>query len=1179
MKGHNRRTMYLGILFLYAILLFSKLNSFAQNKLITQKLHSFNDLTAQSTIFFNQLVDDIKLSNSGNLIITISYGDKKIKIWNNLNKTILKEIELDGENFFVAKVGFLDETQGLIYLENYKGLHLRNIYEIDSEIDINNAKFFTINKDNTHYSYYNLSENKIKIGKVADLKKAFDKQKVDQNVISITIEENKVGGITLNNNSIAILKEDTCKFYTFDLSNEVINLYSKFKAGDETVTYNEIETLSFCKNGKNILFTGNGNCWTQEISTGKIEFTLPLINNITNGLNRAESNGLTYTKFDIINQGDSLVCIGKYFNNLLSGTNYSRNGIIQIWDINKSKLLSENGKTNQIRDLDLLALDEVNKLCVTVSFSGKMYLYDYELNEIIDEYKLAFNYSSSIYPFDEPKINLPFVRGTKTYYFDLREPGNIFKKYQSIKYYIHENSISDAHGKFFIVEKNNKEAFKTIKNGFSKWINYYFSSKDTVVEINIAFDKRNLIPIAIQDSSTIIAIQLPPGPGKIEINKVKINNSEANVEETASPLNADGTFLLHKLIPNSEDVILFYSEDYMMNKFILNIFNYKLMTSQYNLNYKSKKIFHNINVSEKGNYLATLYYDETVGKTIQNQPFTIKRQLYNNFEIVLWDLKKKIPKGIIKANFLIEEFLYKVNSHIGFEISEKNDLLLFFFNKKINVYKLSTLALLKTIVIDDLVNRVQFSPDNKYVIVGTESSGTKLFLNNWKIFRGESDYLISFESWEDNFLIKDFNSYYYSNKIAPSYLSLINKKKSYNFLEFDLQLNRPDKVIEKIPYASSNYTLYFKKLITKRKNLIRNEITSVDNNINSIFITNLNLFEPKKRFTNDSVAILSLNINKKFNLTSEINIIVNGVKTDYKVKESRYIKNLSYLTFILSTGLNKIVFYTTNSKEIRSNIQTFYVNYRNGTKPNLYIVGIGIENYKNFVNLDNMKNDVVDFITSYSALVSNTFNKIHINTILNENFNRTYLEKIILKLKGSSINDQIIIYYAGHGKFDKTNQDYFLLSPKSSLSDFKKSSIAISHLEMLLKSIPSRKKIIIINACESGIPDVDKNIYFKAKQLFPDLNYGSGLSIIASSYDDEESFSEIKARNSIFGSDLLACFDKSKFQSIDVNSDRKISFGELFRYIMASRDKNSSVVQHPNFRSENIDYDVILWDY
>jgi len=111
----------------------------------------------------------------------------------------------------------------------------------------------------------------------------------------------------------------------------------------------------------------------------------------------------------------------------------------------------------------------------------------------------------------------------------------------------------------------------------------------------------------------------------------------------------------------------------------------------------------------------------------------------------------------------------------------------------------------------DMVSAVDFNP--KYGFVAT--AGWDGMIRFWDVNSGEL--LTVFGAFGDGqFVYINPQGYYFSSKNALNYIGFSFDNQIFSFEQFDLKYNRPDLVIQKLPYFDDFYEEAFKKAYDKR---------------------------------------------------------------------------------------------------------------------------------------------------------------------------------------------------------------------------------------------------------------------------------------------------------------------------------------------------------------------------
>lgn len=494
---------------------------------------------------------------------------------------------------------------------------------------------------------------------------------------------------------------------------------------------------------------------------------------------------------------------------------------------------------------------------------------------------------------------------------------------------------------------------------------------------------------------------------------------------------------------------------------------------------------------------------------------------------------------------------------------------------------------------------IQSSPDKKYLI-GVESNKQVKFLD---FVTGETKAEFVALDHETHAVI-DRNGYYMTNKYTNNNLWFFSNGKTYELSQFDLKLNRPDKVLSTLGYAPRETIDYFNRLYKERIRHSGFEEAKVENstidNIPEISVTGLpeDLIELKKTYLDFQVKLLSKNIKK-------VLVNVNGVPVD-GVKGRSVDGPQSIIPFRIPIleGVNHITISAKNAEGVESEKE--YVNVKRvlgSSKPNLHLVSIGVGDYynKELKRLQLPVKDAQDVADIFRK--SKMFDKVEVKLLLDKEVSREKVVAFKKDLLKTKPEDFVIIYYSGHGLFG-SNEEYCLATHKTDMKNINKTSILYQDIEDILDGIPSLNRLVFVDACFSG--EVDKTSMEKAvedntvpsdstkvfskggmpgntrnspvfesmKSLFPDLRVNTGITVLASSKGGEESFELQKLNNGAFTHCLLKGLNSMK---ADLNGNKEITISELLNFLKAEVPVVTNGVQSPVSRTENYVKDYVIW--
>ena len=367
------------------------------------------------------------------------------------------------------------------------------------------------------------------------------------------------------------------------------------------------------------------------------------------------------------------------------------------------------------------------------------------------------------------------------------------------------------------------------------------------------------------------------------------------------------------------------------------------------------------------------------------------------------------------------------------------------------------------------ITGVAYSGDGKFIYSWSEGG----VCTKWDIGKGKEIYTLVFFEDHDYAIILPDGYYYISSRTDAKYLNFKLANRLYNFSQFDLQFNRPDKVLAAI--GSKDIKLmdeYYKAWQgrVKKSGFKESDFTGGPLHVPEINLQTDNILP----YSTEQQISLSFTVTDSlFNIRS-YNIFINDVPmkgiNGAIVKQNAHMLNISE-KLLLNEGNNKIEVNCTNEKGIESRKETLYINYRGHTikKPKTYFIGIGVNQYSahsSFVDLSYCVKDIRDL----SAAFKHKFKEeLVVDTLMNDNASRENILALKQKLMQTNVDDKVIVSFSGHGMVDPQHPgDFYFVTGSTDVNDPAANGVSYAQLEELLDSIPARKKIMLLDACHSG---------------------------------------------------------------------------------------------------------------
>jgi WD40 repeat protein len=566
----------------------------------------------------------------------------------------------------------------------------------------------------------------------------------------------------------------------------------------------------------------------------------------------------------------------------------------------------------------------------------------------------------------------------------------------------------------------------------------------------------------------------------------------------------------------------------------------------------------------------------------------------------LWDAKTRMLVQTLKGH---ESFVNSVAfSPDGFHILTGS------FDRTAKLWNAATGKELQTLRgHSGSVDFVTFSSDGQFIITSSSDRSIKL----WNAVTGRAvATLVGVE--QSGYVITMEDGYYVCSKGALRGVAFRFGNKVFPFEQFDLKLNRPDIVMQRIGYAEPEvietyHQAYLRRL---RKMGFKEEDLSAE----------MHLPEAKLDWKSLPASIDSRKVDVSFAawddkyLLDRINIFINDVPIfgvrGIDVRDQKVQKVERTIPIELSTGVNKVQVSAHSEKGVESLKETAYITYTGpAPRPDLYVLAIGASEYQNNqYNLGFAAKDASDIISAFESLKGTRFGEVKALPLLNEKATRENIIATKAFFNQSSVDDMALLFVAGHGLVD-AEYNYHFGTYDVDFQNPALRGLPYEEIDNLLDGIPARKRLLLLDACFSGEIDktemqlvaanasaevsgsvkmrafLDKrgirikkglveNALMLQQDLFADLRRGTGAVVISSSSGDEYSFEGPDWKNGVFTYSLL---EGLKMKKADENKDGQIQVSELQKYVMERVKALTNGGQNPTVRQENLADDFVVY--
>jgi WD40 repeat protein len=432
-------------------------------------------------------------------------------------------------------------------------------------------------------------------------------------------------------------------------------------------------------------------------------------------------------------------------------------------------------------------------------------------------------------------------------------------------------------------------------------------------------------------------------------------------------------------------------------------------------------------------------------------------------------------------------------------------------------------------------------------------------------------------------------------------------QRTYSFQQFDAWYNRPDRVMERLGRLSAGE---IEQLVQQRKWRLRKLGISPDVEEPSLPTTRVRIDrEGLPETTEDTTLTLRVTASDMAAPLAHLYVTVNGVP----VSTQKGLGLLGHgersvtrrMRIPLTPGDNRIAAWAVNRRGLSSLVDELTV--RSSAPPEtgrLYVVAVGVSVYAApGHNLTYAAKDAMDL----AAFARQRFNRWvdkelpEVIELVDKQATRELILAVRKVLAGTTVNDRVVVFFAGHGLLDAQG-GYFFAPHDMDFEQPGRYGVSYEVLEELLAAAPARRKLLLLDTCHAGelkreLPRVlspsqqARSIPSQARsavpleeqsssqgvlhtevldRLFADLRRGSGIAVIAATGGEDAALEDSRWQNGAFTRAVLAAWERP---GADTDGNFRVTVSELRDFVGDKVLEMTGGRQRPVARRENLEFD------
>ena len=484
------------------------------------------------------------------------------------------------------------------------------------------------------------------------------------------------------------------------------------------------------------------------------------------------------------------------------------------------------------------------------------------------------------------------------------------------------------------------------------------------------------------------------------------------------------------------------------------------------------------------------------------------------------------------------------------------------------------------------VNGIAVRSDGNLIVSANQDGTIKV----WNI---QSDKYFSLVSVEDKWLMFTPDGFFDASNDGGDLVPVVQGLDTFGVDQFALRNNRPDLILTRTELGNDRliahfYHRYLRRL--KKAGFTEEEISD------QVEPPRAKILDAKGR---DKHLTLKFTLSDENYGLKKYNIFVNDVPLFGSYGKTITGRSATLTeTVELTSGKNKIEVSCLNEKGAESFRALTYADYNEEVKGDLYYLGFGVSKYKDEnLNIRYADKDAED-LSRIFAEMKGQYKNIHVKTYLNEEVTSANIERAKELLEQSSVDDTVVLFIAGHGVHDTDEKaTYYYLTYDADLENLSTTAASFELIEDILQGIKPRRKLLLLDTCESGELEEDsdlngstlanarglrprttrairvvlrqgsKGFFDRDRYIYNDLLRRSGAIVFSSSKGGEFSYEYEKLKNGLFTEAIIEALTT---EQADADGDHIVSTEELRTYVIKFVSYLSGDLQHPTVDRDNI---------
>jgi WD40 repeat protein len=495
---------------------------------------------------------------------------------------------------------------------------------------------------------------------------------------------------------------------------------------------------------------------------------------------------------------------------------------------------------------------------------------------------------------------------------------------------------------------------------------------------------------------------------------------------------------------------------------------------------------------------------------------------------------------------------------------------------------------------DALVFAIEPLADGRHVLTGSLDGTARL----WDLTDDNATITLVAEAGE--WLAYTDSGYFDGSRSADKLLAAVTGLNGYGVRNLAIRSNRPDLILEKAGLGSPELVGHYRARHARRLDRLgvtEGQLASrfdLSPRIEGLTVTN------DERSATIQFDVVGVGADLR-----RYDIYVNGTPTAPDGKPIAGRRQHVSAQIELSSGRNRIEVGAMDTSGAESERPWRVVTSSRSTRGDLYYIGFGVSRYRDHsLDLGYASRDALD-LAYYASSVAASFNHVHVRTFTDEQVTVAAIRQAQQLVAKAGVDDTVVVFVAGHGVHTPdAAADYVFVTHDTDTHRLRETAASFDEIERLMASARSRRKLLLLDTCESGelLPDASVAppgaqqrgltsrrprglirvptsegkprpfLLERDRFIYNDLFRRTGTVVISSSQGNESSFESAALGNGAFTWALKAALSGAA----DQDHDGSLTIEELRRSLSHAVPAATNEQQHPTIDFDNPAAGVML---